>query len=269
MRTIRQDILAAHPLSGVWCNLGCPPAAEIAARTGFDWVLIDNEHGSGDHAAMQQQIQAVKHYACAPIVRIAANEPHLFKLALDAGAAGVMVPQVCSADDAERAVAAMRYPPYGMRGVSKFNAATCYGMGFDHYRNHTAHELTTIIQIETAEALASVEDIAGIDGVDVLFVGPMDLSYALNTPADCTHPQFTEAIERIAIAARAAGKAAGILLASGDQVHVRRSQGFSFLALGSDAHMVVQGMSASLEALETHHAPRVRRPRDAAHVRGT
>jgi 4-hydroxy-2-oxoheptanedioate aldolase len=249
MKTIRQDIASGKQLSGVWCNLGSPHTAEIAAKTGFDWILIDTEHGAGDEAAMLQQINAVKHLPCAPIVRVVANEPHFFKRALDAGAAGIMVPQVRSVAEARQAVAATRYPPNGIRGVSKVNAATCFSMDFEAYRDQTELELVTIIQIETAEALEAVEEIAAIDGVDALFVGPMDLSYGLGIPGDCCHSLFIEAKKRIAAACRAGNKAAGILLASPDQVAPCMAEGFSVLALGSDAQMVVQGMRTTLDTL--------------------
>jgi len=249
MKTIRQDIVAGKQLSGVWCNLGSPHTPEMAAKTGFDWVLIDTEHGCGDYAAMLQQINAVEHHPCAPIVRVAANVPHFFKRALDAGAAGIMVPQVRSVKDARQAVAATRYPPNGIRGVSKVNAATGFGMDFDAYRDHTEQELVTIIQIETVEALEVVEEIAAVDGVDVLFIGPMDLSYGLGIPGDYGHQLFIEARERILKACQSAGKATGILLGSPDDVEPRAAEGFSFMALGSDAGIVVQGMRATLDAL--------------------
>lgn len=249
MRTIRRDLRDGRCLAGVWCNLGCPQTADIAARSGYDWILIDTEHGVADDQATRQSIAATAAYPCAPIVRVPAPLPHLLPRLLDAAAAGLMLPQVRDPDTVRDCVAAMTYPPDGRRGVSRINTATGYGLEFETYRTTTANQLACIVQIETSEALDQVEAIACIDGVDALFVGPMDLSYAVGTPTDVSSPAFQEAKARIVAACRSAGIAAGILLASADQVAPHLAEGFTMLGLGSDAGMVAQGMQAARAAL--------------------
>jgi 2-keto-3-deoxy-L-rhamnonate aldolase RhmA len=241
MKWIREKVLSGEVLGGTFLNLGSSLTAEMAGRAGFDWVLIDLEHGSGDRQELLLQLLALESTAAAPIVRIAWNDPVLFKRVLDLGPSGVMVPYVQSAEDAKRAVAAMRYPPAGVRGVASMNRACEFGPGFNEYFNSANSKLLTIVQIETPVAVDHAEAIATTDGVDVLFVGPMDLSVNMGIPCQWNDPKLRAAFSKVVAACRNAGKAAGILLLNHDAAPFVK-EGFSFLALSSDGAMVAAGM---------------------------
>ena len=242
----RQRVLARETLVGTWLNLGSSITAEIAAHSGFDWLLVDTEHGVGEHESLVSQLQGISGSACAGLVRVAVNDPARFKRVLDLGAHGVMVPWVGSEREAREAVAAARYAPRGLRGAASTTRATRFGQRpfLDLYER--AHEETvTIIQIEQTEALDEVESIAAIDGVDVLFVGPLDLSVSLGIPMQFDHPDFIAALRRVSEAAAAEGKAAGFLTQNPDHVASWKAMGFTFIAFGSDGAMVSQGMQTA------------------------
>ncbi|MEO8563582.1 MAG: aldolase/citrate lyase family protein [bacterium] len=245
----RARVLAGEFLTGFWLNLGSPLTAEMAGLAGFDWVLLDHEHGAGSDVTIMQQLQAVAATPATCLVRIAANEAPRFKRVLDAGAAGVMVPYVSTADEARAAVSAMRYPPRGMRGVAKMTRASSFGANFDAYFANAHEWLVTLTQIETAEAVANAPAIAAVDGVDVLFVGPMDLTTSMGIPGQYGNPRFHEALRVVAEAAKDAGKAAGILLLDRANIGLCRALGYTVVALGSDSGAVVSGMKQSLATL--------------------
>ncbi len=244
MNFIRDRVLNREILSGTWLNLGSSMTAEIAARAGFDWVVIDLEHGAGDHESCLHQLQAIAGSPTAPIVRIAWNDLPRFKRVLDLGAAGVVVPYVTSAREAEQAVGAMRYPPQGMRGAASLNRAADFGASFTEYLATANEKLTTVIQIETQSALDVVDEIAAVDGADVLFVGPLDLSINLGLPQQFEHPRFREALKKVSDAARSRGKAAGILLFGPGQLEQTVADGYTFIGLGSDGGVLAAGMAS-------------------------
>ncbi|MDB4881896.1 MAG: 2-dehydro-3-deoxyglucarate aldolase [Gemmatimonadetes bacterium] len=189
----RARVLAREFLTGFWLNLGSPLTAEMAGLAGFDWVLLDHEHGAGSDVTIMHQLQAVSATPATCLVRIAANEAPRFKRVLDAGAHGVMVPYVSTPDEARAAVSAMRYPPRGVRGVAKLTRASSFGARFDEYFARAHEWLVTLAQIETAEAVANAPAIAAVDGVDVLFVGPMDLTTSLGIPGQYGDERFHDA----------------------------------------------------------------------------
>src|SRR3954452_17101747 len=185
----RARVLAGEFLAGSWLNLGSPVTAEMAGMCGFDWVLMDHEHGPGSEMTLFAQLQAVAATAAVGLVRIASNDPTRVKRVLDAGARGVMIPYVSTPAEAEAAVAAMRYPPRGIRGVAKMTRSTGFGFDFDEYFAHAHEWLVTVLQLETRQAVEHASAIARIDGVDVLFVGPMDLTTSLGIPGEYEHPE--------------------------------------------------------------------------------
>jgi 4-hydroxy-2-oxoheptanedioate aldolase len=249
MKSIRKRTLQGEFLSGAWLNLGSSVTAEIAGGLGFDWILIDLEHGAGDHQALLHQLQALEAGSAAPIVRIEWNDPPRFKRALDLGPSGIMVPYINNAEEARRAVASMRYPPRGNRGVARLNRGAGFGLSFEEYFSTSADRLLTVTQVETKAAIENVQSIAAVEGVDVLFVGPLDLTTSLGIPMQFTHPDFLKGLEKVADAARRHEKAAGILLAKMEQVPPLVDMGFTFIAVGSDGGLVVEGMKSYATAL--------------------
>src|SRR3954470_17982795 len=230
----RKRVLAREFLAGTFLNLGSPVTVEIAGLAGFDWLLIDHEHGPGGEDTMLHQLQAAAATPAFPVVRIAINETARFKRALDMGAFGVMVPYVNTAAETRSAVSAMRYPPHGIRGVAKFNRGAGFGGDFEEHYQHATERLVTVIQIETPEAIKNIDEIAAVDGADVLFVGPTDLSYNMGIRDQLESPQFTEALKKVSAAAQKHGKAAGVLVHIPGLVAKVKDLGYSFVALGSD-----------------------------------
>ncbi len=198
------------PLRGTFLNLGSPLTARMAAQLGFDWVLIDLEHGACTEATLPGILLAVEGTRCAPIVRVVSNNPDSIKRALDLGAVGVMVPYVSTAAEAALAVSSMKYPPTGHRGVASTTIATGLGLQTDEY-HRTADKVLTIVQIETRDAVQNADAIAATDGVDVLFVGPLDLSFNLGCPKQFEHPDMRTAKDQVVNACQTHGKTAGIL----------------------------------------------------------
>ena len=245
----RGRALSGEWLCGSFINLGSALTAEIAARAGFDWLMLDYEHGPGSEETLLQQLQAVSASGVATVVRIADHDAARFKRALDLGAGGVMVPYVNNADEARNAVSAVRYPPHGARGVSKFNRAAGFGLGFDSYYKHSHERLVTMAQIETPESIERLDEIAAVDGVDVLFVGPLDLTTNLGIQGEFEHPLFVDARQKVVAAAKHAGKAAGILATAANQIPVLRAEGYTVVAFGSDGGAVATGLSQALSAL--------------------
>ncbi|MCU0560640.1 MAG: aldolase/citrate lyase family protein [Desulfobacterales bacterium] len=256
MASFRERVLGGEVLAGAWCNLGSSITVEMAALAGFDWLCIDQEHGPGETEQLLHQLQSIGSHPTAGIVRIAWNEIHLFKRALDLGAAGVMVPYVENGEEAQRAVTAMRYPPEGRRGIAGTPRAAGYGPGFENYRRRANRELATVVQVETGTALGNLEAIAAVEGVDVLFVGPLDLSANLGLASSFGNPVFDEAIRKVAQSARRRGKAAGILVPGPEGVDPVVDMGFTFIASGTDGGYVVKGMRENLDQLRRHQAGR-------------
>ena len=173
----------------------------------------------------------------------------VLKRVLDAGAMGVMIPWVNSAEEARAAAASMRYFPDGVRGAAQSNRGTGFGAHFDEYFSKANDNLTTVVQIESTQAVDAAADIAAVDGVDVLFVGPFDLSISMGIMNQFDEPAFREALDKVAAAAKGAGKTAGILLARQEQIADVVDRGYTFIALGSDGGLVANGMRANADAL--------------------
>lgn len=252
MHYIRENVLAGQFVTGVWCNLSSSITTEIAASSGFDWILIDQEHGPGDNITLLGQLQAIGQRPCAPIVRIAWNELPRFKRALDLGASGIMVPFIETAQDARRAVSYLRYPPEGVRGTAASPRAAGFGTLFETYFSEANQNLLSVHQIETSKALQNLDEIAQVDGVDVLFVGPLDLSVSVGMHRRFEDEEFRKILSEVALCARKNGKAAGILLPNTQLIDMVYEMGFTFIAVGSDSGMVVEGMQKNVKALNRY-----------------
>jgi len=256
MDYIRDRVLNRELLCGTWLNLGSSMTAEIAGLAGFDWVVLDLEHGAGDHDSLLHQLQAVAGTSASPIVRIAWNEAPKFKRVLDLGVAGVVVPYVTTPAEAEQAVAAMRYPPQGIRGAASLTRAAGFGEHFSEYLATANEKLLTVVQVETESTLEHVDEIAAVDGVDVVFVGPLDLSLNMGIPRQLDHPRFRAAMAKVNEAARRAGKAAGILISGPDQIEQTIADGFTFIGIGSDGTVLAEGMRALSSAFDASRKKR-------------
>ncbi|MGO4737193.1 4-hydroxy-2-oxoheptanedioate aldolase [Bosea sp. 2KB_26] len=228
---------------GLWCSLPGAYAAEAVAGSGFDWLLFDTEHSPGDPLTVLAQLQAVAPYPVSAVVRPASNDAVLIKRFLDFGAQTLLIPYVQNAEEAKAAVAAMRYPPAGIRGVSGVTRATRFGR-VANYGKRAEEELCLLVQIETQEALDNLEAIASVDGVDGVFIGPADLAASLGHVGEPGHPSVTALIEKAIGRIRACGKPAGIL--TPDTAFAARciELGTLFTAVGVDAAMLVKATDA-------------------------
>lgn len=225
-------------LLGCFLNLGSPLAAEICGNAGYDYLLIDLEHGATTEAALLPMLHAVAATPAEAVVRVEEATRLRIGRALDLGARALMLPRIDSAAEVERAINFVRYQPAGMRGVALPTRGAGYG-ALGHAGVATAHtEICLFIQIESGAGLEAVEQIAAIDAVDVLYVGPSDLSHALGTPGDITSATYRAAVTRIGAAATGAGKAAGVLLWSLDELPDYVAAGYRVFALGSDGGFV-------------------------------
>jgi len=245
---IRQRVLSGERLAGAWLNMHNPISAELAGLAGYDWALIDMEHGLADQHELMEMLMGVAPFKTAPLVRIAGDDPKLYKLALDLGASGIMTPWVNDAEQAARVVDAMRYSPQGKRGVANSVRASDYGASFETYFAEANENLLNVVQIETTEALKNVESIAVVDGVDVLFVGPLDLTVSLGVRGQLDHADFQAAVKKVVAAAKGAKKAAGILLPDTGRLKWAVESGFTFIAVGSDKRFIQTGMKGVMDA---------------------
>jgi 4-hydroxy-2-oxoheptanedioate aldolase len=224
---------------GLWCCLSSNFAIEAVAGAGFDWLLLDTEHSPNELDMVLTQLQAASAHPVHPVVRPAWNDMVMIKRVLDLGAQTLLIPYVQNAEEARRAVSYTRYPPEGRRGVSGLTRATGFGRVKDYGRR--AHqELCVLVQVETREALGHIEEIAAVDGVDGVFVGPADLAADFGRIGEQGHPEVQAAIEDALTRIRKAGKASGILFA--DEARVRRylELGAQFVAVGIDVGILAR-----------------------------
>ena len=246
--TIRRRILDGELLFGAWNDVASPLAAEITTRAGYDWCVIDMEHGSVTDADVHALLLAVEVGGAAALVRPPSGERLRIGRALDLGAAGIVVPQLHSAADAAEAVTFLRYPPDGRRGVALRTRGGKFGtLGHTEIRS-VNDEIVGIVQIESPGALRDVDAIAATDGVDVLFVGPADLSHSLGIPGQFSNATYTDALDAVVAACRRHGKAPGILLYDQAAFGPHLERGFRFVGIGSESNFVAVGAAAALAA---------------------
>jgi 2-dehydro-3-deoxyglucarate aldolase/4-hydroxy-2-oxoheptanedioate aldolase len=219
---------------GTWLSIGSPVITELAGLCGFDWLLIDLEHGCGGEASLFQNLQALKGSRSTVIVRVGAPYPDLIQRVLDWGADGVMIPHVDTAAIAQACVRAVRFPPRGDRGYSRSVRACGYGLETPD----VSVQPLILAQIESKEAVGNVRDVAAVDGVDVLFVGPADLAFDLK--ASGSSLTYEACLQAVAAAAQEAGKQAGLLNRDESQVHDLTAQGFTVQAVDSDMAILRQ-----------------------------
>jgi 4-hydroxy-2-oxoheptanedioate aldolase len=247
MKNIKRRIKNGEAVNGCWLNLGSPLTAEIVAMAGFDWVLIDLEHGAGNEKDALSQLQAIEHSGAAGFVRVESVEKQRILKVLDFGAEGVMCPHINNAEEAGLFVDGLRYPPDGSRGIAKMIRASGYGNSSTAYMNTANESIVGIAQIESAEALNNLDAIAGVDGIDVLFIGPSDLTAALGIFGQFDHPLYKDALKVTINAAQKAGKATGILLLNPDDYSTYYNLGIRIMACGSDAGFVAEGAKSVAE----------------------
>ena len=242
---IKQLLAEGKITSGSWVSLCSPIGAEIMGQMGFDWLLIDMEHGAGDYQTLLSQLQALSASETVPFVRVQSNDPAVIKRVLDLGAMGIMVTWIQSMEEAQQAVAACKYPPEGIRGVAMVRAAR-FGLDRDYLKEANG-QIMTIIQMETVGAVESAEQILSLPGVDVAFVGPADLAANLGHTGDPAAKEVQDAIGKIEAAAKKHGVPLGSVSRTWAASQALIDKDYKLVSLGADISYM---MKASQRALE-------------------
>ncbi len=239
----RADLRAGKRLIGCWCSLANPISTEVLGVAGFDWLLLDGEHAPNDVTTLVPQLMALKDSASAPVVRPSWNDTVEIKRLLDSGFCNFLIPFVQTAEEAQRAVAATRYPPQGVRGVSVAQRGNRYGTVAGYFEGIN-EQICVMVQIESLKGVDAAAAIAAVDGVDGLFIGPSDLAAGLGQFGQPNHPDVQAAMARVFSAAQAAGKAVGILAPVEADARRYMAMGATFVAVGSDLGVFRAGTQA-------------------------
>ena len=251
---VKEKLRSGQAVVGVFCNLPSPAAVEMVGILGYDFAIIDAEHGPMDVEACEHMVRAADAADIVPVVRVALNIQQNILRYLDAGALGVQIPMVNTREETEMVVASTKYPPQGRRGLAATRASG-YGAGISlpEYVRMANEETLVVVQVETREALANVEEIAAVDLVDVVFLGPTDLSAALGHPGQPTHPEVMAAIEVAGKTILEAGKAVGTIANNLDAYKHWRGLGFQYLCTGLTV-LITQAGQAHLQALKEYES---------------
>lgn len=239
----RQRILARERVIGFWMSMASHITAELAGLAGYDWLLLDGEHSPNDVPLFLQQLQALQGSDAAAVGRPTVNDPVEIKRLLDIGFYNLLIPFIESAEEARRAVAATRYPPQGMRGVSGLQRSNRYGTVPDYLKTINDN-ICVLLQIESQAGVDAVDEIASVEGVDGIFIGPSDLAAALGHLGNPLHPRVQEVIRHLFDRANAHGKAVGILAPVVEDARRYIDMGMHFVAVGIDLSLFKQATFA-------------------------
>lgn len=253
MSDFRRNCIERKLLIGTFAAIPHPVAIEVTAASGVDFLCIDWEHSQISRERIEDLIRAADVHRVPAMVRVPGHAAEDIAAVLDAGAAGVLVPRVSTAEQARAAVKATRYPPLGARGVGPGRAAA-YGYRIPDYLAKANSELVLAIQVETAEGLANIADIAAVDGVDLIFIGPGDLSVSIDAMGPTGKDRLDAAIQTIAKTALSAGRAVGIFRPSPDDFGMWSAAGISFFLLASDTMFLGASLAAGVTEAKKQNA---------------
>lgn len=245
---LREQLTAGASPAGTWVSIDSAAAAEAVAGLGFDFAVVDTEHTAMGWETVENVVRAIDAApgVTAPVVRVAWNDHVRIKRALDVGVAGLVAPQVNTPEEARGLVEATRYPPEGRRGIAASRASD-YGRSLGEYYETAGEELAVFSQVESEQAVDNAADIARVDGVDALFVGPADLSGSLGVFGEFDSPRFRDAIDRVLAAGEETGVPVVTLATSDDEVERWLDAGFDFLVVGYDLGYLAEGAARALE----------------------
>lgn len=248
-------IRAGETLIGTWFTIPHPMVAETLAQGGFDFLLLDGEHGPVPPDAISGLLPSTELYGSPVIYRVRTNSVDLIRGALDAGVSGVMVPMIENATDARNALNAAKYPPLGKRGIGPWRASNYYE-DFLGYVAGANDKTCVILQIESAASVEAIESIASFDGIDVLFVGPADMAASMGLTIGASHPALTGAIERVAVVAKKHGKALGIDATTFEFFTRFQEMGFTFFTYSVDTSYILDSARAASKQLRALMKPK-------------
>lgn len=236
---------------GLWLSSTSSYMAEIAATSGYDWLLIDGEHAPNTVQDLYHQLQAIAPYASQPVIRPVEGNKSLIKQMLDIGAQTLLIPMVDSAEQARQVVSATRYPPLGERGVGASVARAARWGRIENYMAQANESLCLLVQVESKTALENLDAILDVDGIDGVFIGPADLSASLGYPDNAGHPEVQSIIEDSIRRIRAAGKAAGFLAVDPAMAQKCLQWGANFVAVGVDTMLYTEALDRRLAMFKT------------------
>lgn len=247
LNPFKRALAAGETQVGLFLGLADAYSAEVVATAGFDWLLIDGEHGPNDLRSIIAQLQALAPYPVRPVVRSVDHDVARIKQLLDGGVQTLMVPMVESADQARALVRAMRYPPLGIRGVGTALSRAARWNGIEGYFGQADQEMCLIVQIESLAGIAALDEILQVEGVDAVFIGPSDLAASMGHLGQPGHPEVKAAVDGAITTIAAAGKAAGVFSADPAVAAAYRRIGASFLLVGVDA-LLLRNAAVALAA---------------------
>ena len=248
---LRSTLAAGKPTVGTFVGAASAVTAEVCAAAGADWVLLDLEHGAGGEEQVGPVVVAAGAYGVPTVVRVESAERIRLGRVLDQGAAGVMLPRLDTSAEVATALRHLRYPPEGDRGVATYNRACRFGLD-PAALDRANSEVLTVVQIESVRAVEQVAEIAALDGVDVLFVGPRDLSHDLGVPGDVQAPSYLEALDRVRAAAQQFGKSCGLLVPHGAAAAEKHAQGWTLVGVGSDSTLLAAALTSELASARSN-----------------
>lgn len=240
VNSLKAAVQAGRAHIGIWCSLASALTTEVVAGSGAGWLLVDGEHSPNDLRSIMAQLQVAAAFPCEAVVRLPSDDPNLMKQALDVGARSLMIPNVRTAEQARAIVAAMTYAPGGFRGFSVGHRANAFGRIAGYHAKAREQQLLAV-QIEDETGVANAAEIAAVEGVDVLFVGPGDLSTNMGSMGNAGATNVQEAIASVREAAASAGKASGILAPVKADADRYLADGFTMVAVGSDLGLLARG----------------------------
>ena len=241
MKNLKERLKSGEVVHGCWLNSGSALDAEIVGKAGFDWINIDLEHGVGMEHDLPGQLQALSTSSATPLVRVEALVRQRVGRALDLGAQGIIFPMIRRLEEAKQAASFMRYPPRGVRGMATLTPAVEFGLSFEDYYQQEDQRLLGVLQIENAEILEHLDEVAALEAIDVLFVGPADLTLSLGVFRQYDNPLFLDAIEQVQKATEKHGKTAGVFMPHMGEYSKYYDLGYRFIGCGSDSIFVMQG----------------------------
>ena len=245
--SLKHRLRNGEQVLGCWSMLGHPQAAEILRLAGFDFLVLDQEHGLGDVTSLAAQLHAMSATPTVGVVRVPWNDHVYLKRVLDVGAEAVLIPSIDTAADARAAVAACLYPPHGRRGTAASSVrASSYGMAAD-YVGSCAENLLIACQIESAHAVENIDAILAVEGIDLLFIGPFDLSATVGQMGNLQHPEVARLIEHAETRIRAAGRPMGTVPHPGCTWKDMFARGYQFVNAGSDISRLRDGALADVK----------------------
>lgn len=241
---------------GAWLQAASPITAEIFGKAGFDFAMVDMEHGPGDIMTLIGQLQALAKYDVAPFARAPWNDPVMIKKMLDAGLYGILIPYVSTREEAEAAVRACKYPLEGIRGIAPSPRAGGYGMNGNLYLENANEQLVVMTAMETPEAVANIDEIVRVSGLDGIFIGPMDLATSMGHFCDPKHPEVQEAIKKIETAVKGSDKFLGTVAGDFEAAQALYEKGYSYVVVMSDTTSLAKLAMANVKRFKETYSDR-------------